>query len=151
MTTKHVKRSKTWNVSLWIAQILLAGVFLMLGIMKTATPVAELSKIIPLAAEVPVLIRIIGVSELAGGVGLLLPAALRIWPQLTVFAAAALALLMVLAMLFHVARGEASSIGTNIVLGLMAGFIVWGRLQKAKIIPRSATGHAVLKTLEHEK
>ncbi|MEX1238884.1 MAG: DoxX family protein [Cyclobacteriaceae bacterium] len=146
MTTKHVKGSKAWHISLWITQILLAGMFLMVGFMKTLTPLAELSQIIPLAAEMPVLIRFIGVSELAGGLGLLLPAALRIRPQLTVLAAAALALVMLLAIIFHIARGETSAIGTNIVLGVVAAFIAWGRVHKAPIELRPVQAGSVART-----
>ena len=115
----------------------------MAGFFKTAIPLSELSKIIPVAAEMPVLIRFIGISELAGGLGLLLPAALRIWPRLTGLAAAALALVMVLAVIFHIARGEAPAIGTNIVLGLLAAFVAWGRLYKAPIATRSRRAHSV--------
>lgn len=146
MTIKHVKRSKTWHVCLWIVQILLAGMFLMIGWMKTVTPIEELSRTVSIAAEVPVLIRFIGVSELAAGLGLLLPAALRILPRLTVLAAAALSLVMVLAILFHLMRGEYSAIGTNIVLGTLAGLVAWGRLYKAPIASRSDASHTVAKT-----
>ena len=146
MTTKHVKGSKAWHISLWIAQILLAGMFLMAGFMKTFIPLAELSAIIPMAAEMPVLIRFIGVSELAGGLGLLLPAALRIRPQLTVLAAAALALVMLLAMIFHIARDESSSLGMNIFLGILAATIAWGRFHKAPIASRSVRTGSVERT-----
>lgn len=143
MTTTHVKRSKAWNISLWIVQILLAGMFLMVGFMKTATPIDELSKTVAIASEMPFLIRFIGVSELAAGLGLLLPAALRILPKLTILAAAALAFVMVLALLFHLMRGEYSAIGTNIVLGLLAGLVAWGRFYKAPIASRSTRPHVV--------
>ncbi len=146
MTTKHVKRSKAWHVSLWIAQILLAAMFLMAGFMKTMVPIAALAETLPMAAQMPSLTRFIGVSELAGGLGLLLPAALRIWPRLTVLAAAGLGVVMVLAMIFHIARGEASSIGTPVVLGIVAVFIAWGRLRKAPIAPRSAGTHSIANT-----
>ena len=139
MTTKNGKRSKVWNVSLWVAQILLAGMFLMIGVMKTFTPIEELSKIAPLAGEMPVLLRFIGVSELAGAIGLILPAALRIRPQLTILAAGALAFVMVLAMLYHISKGEYAAIGTNIGLGILAIFIVFGRLNKAAITERSSS------------
>lgn len=138
MTTKHVKRSKTWHVTLWILQVLLAGMFLMVGYMKTMVPLEELSKTVPMAIEMPLLTRFIGVSELAAGLGLLLPAALRIRPGLTVLAAAALALVMVLAMVFHLARGEYGAISTNIILGILASLVAWGRLRKAPISARSA-------------
>lgn len=146
MTTKHVKRSKAWHISLWIVQILLAGMFLMVGFMKTATPIGELSKTVPLAAEMPWLIRFIGISELAAGLGLLLPAALRILPRLTVLAAAALSLVMVLALLFHVMRGEYSAIGTNILLGALAGLVAWGRLHKAPIESRRDVSRSIART-----
>lgn len=146
MTTKHVKRSKAWHISLWIVQILLAGIFLMVGFMKTATPIEELTKTVPLAAEMPWLIRFIGISELAAGLGLLLPAALRILPRLTVLAAAALSLVMVLALLFHVMRGEYSAIGTNILLGALAGLVAWGRLLKAPIESRRDVSHSISRT-----
>ena len=143
MTTKHVKRSKAWHVSLWIVQTLLAAMFLMVGYMKTFTPIDELNKTVAIAAEMPVLIRFIGMSELAAGLGLLLPAALRIRPQLTALAGAGLALVMVLAIAFHLMRGEYSAIGTNIALGVLAALVAWGRLYKAPIAPRSAISHSL--------
>ena len=146
MTTKHVKRSKVWHIGLWILQIVLAAMFLMVGFMKTATPIEELSKTVTIAAEMPLLIRFIGISELAAGIGLLLPAALRIRPQLTVLAAAGLALVMVLAIIFHLMRGEYPAIGTNIALGTLAGLVAWGRLYKAPIASRNDASHSVVKT-----
>jgi len=52
------------------------------------------------------LVRFIGVSELAGALGLILPAATRIRPGLTPLAALGLSTIMALAMLFHLVRGE---------------------------------------------
>lgn len=146
MTTKLVTRSKAWHISLWILQILLAGMFLMVGYMKTFTPIDELRKTVAIAGELPALIRFIGISELAAGLGLLLPAGLRILPALTVWAAAGLALVMALALLFHLIRGEYSAIGTNIVLGAMAGLVAWGRFYKAPIASGRGIPHVVTKT-----
>jgi putative oxidoreductase len=146
MTTKQNLASRSWHISLWIAQTLLAIMFLGVGWLKTVTPLAELSQIIPMAAEMPVLIRFIGVSELAGGLGLLLPAALRILPQLTIIAAGALAVVMLLAMVFHLSRGESEAVGTNIVLGALATFIAWGRSSKAPIAPRASGNRTIAKT-----
>lgn len=143
MTTKNDKKRKIWNVSLWVAQILLAGMFLMVGAMKTFTPLEELSKIVPLAGEMPLFVRFIGLSELAGAVGLILPAALRFRPQLTAIAAGALTLVMVLAMLYHLFNGEYAVIGTNIVLGIIGGFIVFGRVNKAQITERSSRAQVI--------
>lgn len=117
----------------------------MVGYMKTFTPIAELTKIMPLAGDMPVLLRFIGISELAAGLGLLLPAALRIEPRLTVLAAAGVALIMVLATIFHLSRGEYSAIGTTGVLGLLAGIVVWGRTRKAPILARRESSHALNK------
>lgn len=144
MTTKNGKKSKVWNVSLWVAQILLAGMFLMVGIMKTFTPIEELSKTVPLAGEMPFLVRFIGLSELAGAIGLILPAALKFRPQLTTLAAGALAFVMVLAMIYHIFKGEYAAIGTNIVLGIIGVFIVFGRLNKAPISERSSSTHVIV-------
>jgi uncharacterized membrane protein YphA (DoxX/SURF4 family) len=129
-------RSKVLHITLWIAQALLAGMFTMGGFMKTFTPIAELSVTMPWAKDIPGLTRFIGISELLGGLGLILPAALRIAPRLTVLSACGLALIMVLALLFHISRGETSGITTNIVLGLLSVFIAWGRSTRAPIYPR---------------
>ena len=146
MTTKHTTQSnKIWNIGLWIGQLLLAAMFLMVGFMKTFTPLSELSKIMPMAAEMPWFTRFVGVSELAGGLGLLLPAALRIKPILTAWAAAALALVMVLAFLYHLQRGEYAALGTNVTLALIAGVVAWGRFYKVRITDRTVSStHSVV-------
>jgi hypothetical protein len=81
-------------------------------------------------------VRFIGLSELLGGLGLILPAALRIKPVLTPWAAVGLAVVMVLASGFHVSRGESSVIGMNFILAAVAVFIAWGRFKKAPIYPK---------------
>lgn len=78
----------------------------------------------------------IGVSEVLGGIGLILPALLRVLPRLTIVAALSLATVMLLAMLLHVVRGEYAVIGANLMLGAAAIFIVWGRTRRAPIAPR---------------
>ncbi|MBF9254030.1 DoxX family protein [Pontibacter sp. 172403-2] len=141
MTTHSVtnqKSNKALNITLWIAQVLLAGMFLMSGFMKVAQPIDQLSLMLPWASQVPAaLVRFIGISEVLGGLGLILPALLRIKPQLTVWAALGLVAVMIFASIFHLSRGEGAMIGTNIVLALVAVFIAWGRSKKAPIQPRS--------------
>lgn len=146
MTTKHVRKSKTWHVGLWVVQVLIAGMFLAVGLMKTLTPIEALSKTIPLAGDMPVLTRFIGISEFAGGLGLLLPAALRIRPQLTVTAAALLTIVMVLAVLYHIVRGEYAAIGTGMVLGIFTALIAWGRVYKAPITAKAVDLHHTAKS-----
>jgi putative oxidoreductase len=135
-TSPTVSTSKALHIGLWAAQIVLGAFFLWIGAMKTFTPIDQLAQAVPLAAESPGLIRFIGVSELAGGLGLILPAALRIRPGLTPLAALGLLIVMVLAAGYHAVRGEWASLPTNLVLGGLAAFIVWGRTKKVPIQPR---------------
>ena len=131
--------SKGLHITLWIVQVLLGAMFIMAGGMKSFQPIPELAKMLPWAGAVPSgLVRFIGLSELLGGLGLLLPSLLRILPNLTPLAAWGLALIQVLAALFHISRGESSVIGMNLVLLLLAVFIAWGRTKKVPILPKIA-------------
>ena len=122
---------------LWALQILLGLAFLGAGFMKLTQPYEALAAQMAWMGAVPEpLLRFIGLAELLGGLGLILPAATRIQPWLTPLAAAGLALVMLLAALFHVARGEFSLLAPNIVLGLLAAFIAYGRRTLAPILPR---------------
>lgn len=130
--------AKALNITLWVAQVLLAGMFIMAGFSKTSQPIAQLSQMMPWTGQVPVnLVRFIGVSELLGGLGLILPALLRIKPILTAWAALGLATVMLLAAIFHASRGEYAAIGMNLILALTALFIAWGRFRKAPILSKS--------------
>jgi uncharacterized membrane protein YphA (DoxX/SURF4 family) len=136
-TISHPKPLKVLNLSLWSVQLLLGAVFGMAGLAKATRPIAELAARMPWAADIPEgLVRFIGVSELAGGVGLLLPALTRIRPSLTPLAAAGLTTIMALAAVFHATRGEVAGIVVNVVLGGIAAFIAWGRYTKVPITPR---------------
>ena len=132
MTTQ--KNNKAINISLWIAQGLLAAMFIMAGAMKATQPIEALAESLPWVTTTPLaLVRFIGISELLGGIGLLLPSILRIKPSLTVWAAVGLAVVMVLAAGFHASRGEFSAIGANAMFMAIAAFIAWGRSKKAPI------------------
>lgn len=132
--TTHKTPSKALNISLWIAQITLAIMFLMAGITKSIQPIEQLGASMPWVNEVPAgLVRFIGISELLGGIGLLLPALLRIKPILTPLAALGLFTVMVLAFVYHIAKGEYEALGFNVILGGIALFIAWGRYKKVPI------------------
>lgn len=132
------KSSKAINITLWIAQGIVAVMFGMAGIMKATQPLEMLTESLPWASAVPLeLIRLIGVSELLGGLGLLLPSILRFKPILTVWAAIGLALVMGLAAGFHLVRSEFSAIGMNVILMVIALWIAWGRSKKAPILAKS--------------
>jgi len=47
----NTKNSKGWNIGLWIAQILMAGLFGMAGITKLTTPIPELAEMLPWVTE----------------------------------------------------------------------------------------------------
>jgi uncharacterized membrane protein YphA (DoxX/SURF4 family) len=79
----------------------------------------------------------IGICEFLGGIGLILPAMSRVKPELTPFAALGLTLVMALAAVFHIARGEYTFVPINLVLGGVATFIAYGRLSLRPIAPGS--------------
>lgn len=125
------------NIALWIVQSLLAAMFLMAGANKLFQSTEELVKMLPWVTSVPVgLVKFIGISELLGGIGLLLPSILRIKPILTSYAAIGLALVMLFASIFHISRGEYSVIGMNFVFMALALFVAWGRSKKVPILAK---------------
>lgn len=126
------------NAALWTTQVVLAALFGMAGVMKSTTPLPELAKTLAWAADVPgPLVRFIGAAELAGAIGLLLPALFRVRPGLTPLAGIGLSIVMVLAAGFHVMRGEFALVGMPIVLGALAAFVAWGRLRAVPIATRA--------------
>lgn len=133
--------------ALWIVQVLLALAFLAAGFMKLATPVDQLAQSMVWVNDVPVwLVKFIGLAELAGGLGLILPALTRIQPQLTPLAGAGLALDMIFAAIFHLSRGEFGFIVPNIVLLALAAFVAYGRWKVAPIAPRGVSTKAGVAT-----
>jgi putative oxidoreductase len=120
------------NIVLWIVQGLVALAFLFAGSGKAFQPLDKLAQRMTwVSAAPPALVRFIGASEMLGAVGLILPAALHILPWLTVAAAIGLALVMLLAAVFHTSRKEYPHIGLNVVLLLLVVFITVGRLALA--------------------
>ncbi len=128
---------KVLNVLLWIAQILLTGMFFMAGYMKVSTSIEVAIQQMPWAGDIPAfLFRFIGFAEIAGAVGIFLPALLRIQPKLTPLAAMGLITVMMFAALFHISRGEYAMLGTNAFLAVIAFFVYWGRTKKVIIKAR---------------
>lgn len=116
------------NVFLWIVQIVLAAAFVLAGVMKATQPKEKLTPNLPWVEDFSLgTVRLIGVAELLGGLGLILPAATGIAPVLTPIAATCLAVVMVLAAITHIRRKEPSGVAVNAVLFLLAAFVAWGR------------------------
>lgn len=127
------KKSKTTNIALWMVQGLLALTLLWSGFMKIVKP-----EDLPFAwvKDNPNLVLFTGVLDLFAGIGIVLPALLRIKPTLTIFAAYGIIALMISASAFHVLRGEANDIGFNIFMLLCALFVAWGRQKKVPLADR---------------
>jgi len=89
----------------------------------------------------------IGVREFLGGVGLTVPAMTGVKPKLTPFAAFGLRLVMILAAIFHIVRGEYNFVPIDLVLGGVAAFIAYGRLFGRPIAPAPISTFCVLKGL----
>jgi putative oxidoreductase len=125
------------NLTLWILQALLAAVFLMAGLTKAAQPMAALATKMPWTAQVgEPLTRFIGVSEILGALGLILPAATRFLAFLTPLAAAALTLIMALATGFHLSRGEMHAFPIPLVIGVLCAFVAFGRFKMVPVAKR---------------
>ena len=126
------------NVVLWIVQSLLAVAFLIAGGMKLGMPIEDLAASgFTFVEQVPAgLVRFIGLAEITGAVGLILPSLLRIQPKLTAVAAGALAFVMLLAVITHLWLGETMMVWVPLTLGLLAAFVAWGRSTKAEINER---------------
>lgn len=129
-----------WNIGLWVVQVLLAAAYAMAGLMKLTQPMDALAAMgMSYAIDYPeMLTRFIGTMEILGAIGIILPAATRILPQLTPLAALGFAVIQVLAIGMHAMRGEtAMTLPANLVLLALALIVIWGRTVKAPIAPRS--------------
>lgn len=124
------------HIALWVLQVLLALAFGMAGFLKVVTPAPELvEQGMAFAGRLPAFaVTGIGVLEVLGAIGLILPAALRILPRLTPIAAACLTLTMIVAAAEHVVNAE--SIIPTVVLGALTLAVAVGRLTFAPILPR---------------
>ena len=132
-----ISPGRALRISLWVAQALLFFAFTSAGLVKLLTPIPQLAAMMPWAGEYsPAFVHVIALVDLAGGIGILLPALTRIMPRLTVLAALGCAVLQVFALIFHLSRGETEVLPLNILLLALAVFVLWGRTRKALILPR---------------
>lgn len=116
------------NTVLWIVQVTLAVAFGAVGTMLLALPMEKLAKVMMWPGLVPEwIVRLNGVVDLVGALGLLLPSLTRIEPRLTVYAGYGLMTVMILAVGFHISYGGIWMLLPNFILGGLAGFVGWGR------------------------
>ncbi len=118
------------NLALWIVQVLLAVTFLASGGMKVFAyeKYKALSEKNGPSGIPHRFATFVGIAELAGGMGVVLPMAIHIAPGLTGWAAAGLATIMLLAVGFHIRLHESPAVPA--VLFLLAGFVAFGRFSR---------------------
>jgi hypothetical protein len=112
------------NRALWIVQWLLAVLFLFAGGMKLALPIEAMTRQMPLPG---LFLRFIGVCEMLGAIGMLLPGLLRIRRSLTPLAAGGLVVIMIGATVVMLLIGGVAAALMPLVVGLLAAFVVYGR------------------------
>ncbi len=128
--TNQQKSPKAMHITLWTAQIIVAACLTMGAIMKFM-PIEKISEMMPWTGELsPAIVRLLGLLDLLGALGLILPLLLHFKANLTSWTAISIVALMLSAIIFHVSRGEASVIGFNIFLAAIAVFVAWGRFKK---------------------
>jgi hypothetical protein len=124
--------SRKIQVTLWVVQVVLAVMFVFAGADKLVSPVAEMTKLIPLPGG---FLRFVGVAEIAGGLGLVLPGLFRIRPELTSIAARCLIIIMSGAVALSLQAGFLMAT-LPFSFGIALAFVAYGRTQLAPIASR---------------
>jgi hypothetical protein len=122
--------------ALWIIQVLLALLFLLAGGVKLFLPTDALKGPIPLPVS---FLRFIGVCEALGGLGLILPGLLRIWPGLTPLAGAGLVLIMIGATVVNLLGSGVAFASITLMIACLAAFVAYGRWRLAPHRGRSGS------------
>ena len=116
--------TRKMNRVLWVIQALLALLFVFGGGVKLIMPIEELTKDTTLSG---LFLRFIGVAEVLGGLGLVLPGLVRIRPGLTPLAAGGLVIIMIGATVLTLAGGDVAPALIPLAVGLLSAFVAYGR------------------------
>ncbi|MGW4830258.1 DoxX family protein [Amycolatopsis japonica] len=119
------------TIALWVVSGVLTAIYLAAGLPKCARPKHALitsPNFGGLTDVSPAAIKLIGIAEVLGAIGLVLPELTDVATTLTPMAAVGLAMLQVGAFLVHARRGERSMLPVNVTLFLLAVFVAVGRL-----------------------
>lgn len=128
-TTRLERGSRKADVRLWIVQTLLALLFLFAGGMKLVMPLDALAQ----QSQLPgAFMRFIGVCEVSGALGLVLPGLFRIRAELTPLAAAGLVIIMIGATVVTLLQGQVAPALVPVVVGSLASFVVKGRVPRVQ-------------------
>lgn len=123
--------SKLLNASLWLAQALVFTTFVLIGWMKLFKPIPELAAMWPWTGQLPAMtVRGLAVIDIAGGIGIFIPALMRVKPGLTAAAATGCVVLQICAMTFHISRGEIAVAPFNVIFLALSAFVLWGRRKR---------------------
>jgi hypothetical protein len=123
MTTYNSSVRKSGPI-LWIVQGVLAVLFLFTGSVKLILPLDQLTGPIALPG---LLVRFLGVCEVLGAIGLILPTLFNVLPVLTPVAAGGLIVIMIGATIITVAGGSVVGALFPLIVGLLAAFVLYGR------------------------
>ena len=118
----------TTNVALWIVQGVLAALFLFAGGAKLVLPLDQMVGPVALPGW---FLRFLGVAEVLGALGLVLPGLLRIRPGLTPLAAAGLVIIMIGATVVTLVGGMVVVAPMDVIVALLAAFVAYGRWRLA--------------------
>jgi uncharacterized membrane protein YphA (DoxX/SURF4 family) len=119
--------TKTSNVLLWIVQGLLAALFLFAGGTKLVLPIEAMAGPVHLPGW---FLRFIGVCEVLGALGLVLPGLFRIRQGLTPLAATGLVIIMIGATVITVMGGPVGPALVPFTVGVLAGVVAYGRRRR---------------------
>ncbi|RAK02754.1 DoxX-like protein [Larkinella arboricola] len=118
------------DIFVWVLQISLALFFMAPALMKIKTPKREMIEKQQLAPGESILpIRALGVIEVLGSIGIILPLWLGILPVLTPLAATGFCVVMVGATIVHYKKGDYKVLPLLVVVFIAAAFVAWSRFQ----------------------
>jgi uncharacterized membrane protein YphA (DoxX/SURF4 family) len=132
------------NVVLWILQLLLGALFVFSGVMKFVMSVEEMTQQMP---SMPGwFLHFIGVCEILGGLGLILPGLVRVRTGLTPLAAACLVIIMIGATVITAMVGPVAMALLPAVVGLLLACVAYGRWRVAPLRDRGVDSLAARST-----
>jgi uncharacterized membrane protein YphA (DoxX/SURF4 family) len=140
--------AKWITVATWTLQVLLAALFLFAGAMKLILPISAMTKQIPLPGA---FLRILGLLEIAGAIGLILPSLLHIRPYLTPIAAGGLVIIMSGATSISMVGGTIAPAVGPFVVGLLAGLVLYVRTRVAPIRERARGSEPVAERIRAQR
>ena len=118
------------NIVLWIIQVLLALLFLFAGVTKLILPIEEMTKQMAMPG---LFLRFLGVVEVLGALGLILPGLFRIKTWLTPLAAVGLTIIVIGATVITLKIGGGATAMFPLVTALLSAFVAYGRWRLAPL------------------